>query len=188
MGYEKPSPIQRQAIPVGMNKRDLIGIAETGSGKTASFVIPLLCYLLQLPKMYIERCSDQGPLSLIMAPTRELAQQIQVETTKLARFTSFTSLAVVGGQSIEEQGFALRKGVEILIGTPGRMVDCMSQNLLVLNQCNYVVLDEADRMVDMGFGDQVVTILEAMGGLLKNEDEELAEDVDFSSDEDGLLF
>ena len=107
-----------------------------------------------------------------MAPTRELAQQIEEECIKLAKFTDFRTVAVVGGQSIEDQGFRLRKGVEIIIGTPGRMVDCIDHNYLVLNQCNYVVLDEADRMVDMGFEPQVVAVLEAMGGLLKSEDEE----------------
>ena len=173
--YEKPSPIQRQAIPVGMAGRDIIGIAETGSGKTAAFVIPLLCYMLKLPAEYIDRCADEGPLAIVMAPTRELAQQIEEECVKLAKFTRFRSLCVVGGQSIEEQGYVLRKGVHIVIGTPGRMVDCIEHNYMVLNQCNYVVLDEADRMVDMGFEAQVTTVLDSMGGLLKSEDEEQLE-------------
>ena len=120
MGYEKPSPIQRQAIPIGLAKRDIIGIAETGSGKTAAFVIPLLCYMLQLPKIYISRVDDEGPLAIVMAPTRELAQQIEEECIKLSKFTEFRTACVVGGQSIEDQGFKLRKGVEIVIGTPGR--------------------------------------------------------------------
>ncbi len=175
VGYEKPTPIQRQAIPIGQARRDIIGIAETGSGKTAAFIIPLLSYLLQIPKHFIDRCEDQGPLAVVMAPTRELAQQIEEECIKLAKFTSFKTVSVVGGQSIEEQGFRLRKGVEIVIGTPGRMVDCIENNYLVLNQCNYVVLDEADRMVDMGFESQVVAVLEAMGGLLKSEDEDQLE-------------
>jgi ATP-dependent RNA helicase DDX23/PRP28 len=131
--------------------------------------------MLQLPKESIARCQDEGPLAIVMAPTRELAQQIEEECVKLCKYTSFRSVAVVGGQSIEEQGFRLRKGVEIVIGTPGRMVDCIENNYLVLNQCNYVVLDEADRMVDMGFEPQVVAVLETMGGLLKSEDEEQAE-------------
>ena len=175
MGYEKPSPIQRQAIPIGQAKRDIIGIAETGSGKTAAFVIPLLCYMLQLPAEFIGRCADEGPLAIVMAPTRELAQQIDEECQKLAKFTKFDTVCVVGGQSIEEQGFRLRKGVHIVIGTPGRLIDCIENNYLVLNQCNYVVLDEADRMIDMGFEPQVVGVLDAMGGLLKSEDEEQAE-------------
>lgn len=149
MGYKEPSPIQRQAIPIGLAKRDIIGIAETGSGKTAAFLIPLLCYLSQLPQEYIDRCQYEGPLAVVMAPTRELAQQIEEECIKLMKFTKFRSVSVVGGQSIEDQGYRLRQGVEIMIGTPGRIVDCIESNYLVLNQCNYVVLDEADRMVSI---------------------------------------
>lgn len=175
LGYEKPSPIQRQAIPVGLARRDIIGIAETGSGKTCAFLVPMLCYLLQLPPHYAARCADQGPLAIVMAPTRELAQQIDEECNKIGRFTSFHTVCVVGGQNIEDQGFRLRRGVEIVIGTPGRMLDCIENNYMVLNQCNYVILDEADRMIDMGFEPQVVAVLDAMGGLLKSEDEEQAE-------------
>lgn len=175
IGYEKPSPIQRQAIPIGMDGRDIIGIAETGSGKTASFLIPLLCYMLKLPQSYVSRCADEGPLAVVMAPTRELAMQIEEECIKLCKYTGFDTVCVVGGQAIEEQSYKLRKGVEIVIGTPGRMMDCIENNYLVLNQCNYVVLDEADRMIDMGFEPQVQAVLEAMGGLLKSEDETLLE-------------
>lgn len=175
VGYEKPSPIQRQSIPIGMAMRDIIGIAETGSGKTAAFIIPLICYMIQLPKRLIGRCDDEGPLAIVMAPTRELAQQIDEECQKLCRYTDYETCVVVGGQSIEDQGFKLRSGVEIVIGTPGRMVDCLESSFMVLNQCNYVVLDEADRMVDMGFEPQVIKVLDAMGGLLKSEDEEQAE-------------
>ena len=174
-GYKEPSPIQRQAIPIGKEGRDIMGIAETGSGKTAAFTLPLLHYLLSLPPGHVKRCDDEGPLAVIMAPTRELAQQIEEEVIKLAKFTDFKTVCVVGGQSIEEQGYVLRKGVEIVIGTPGRMVDCIENNYLVLNQCNYVVLDEADRMIDMGFEGQVMQVLDAMGGLLKSEDESLLE-------------
>lgn len=104
----------------------------------------------KLPSEQINRCAEQGPLALIMAPTRELAQQIEDECIKLAKYTIFITANIVGGQSIEEQGFKLRKGVHIVIGTPGRLCDVLQNNLLVLNQCNYIVLDEADRMVDMG--------------------------------------
>lgn len=173
--YEKPSPIQRQAIPVGILKRDLIGLAETGSGKTAAFLIPLLCYLLAAPSEHVNRVADQGPLALIMAPTRELAQQIEEECMKLAKYTNFVTANVVGGQSIEDQGFKLRKGVHIVIGTPGRLCDCLQSNYLVLNQCNYVVMDEADRMIDMGFEEQVLEVLDGMGSILKSENEDVAE-------------
>lgn len=175
IGYKTPSPIQRQAISIGLAKRDIIGIAETGSGKTCAFLVPLLCYLLQLPSLYLRRCRDEGPLALVMAPTRELAQQIEEECKKLCQCTAFKTISIVGGQSIEEQGFQLRNGIEIVIGTPGRIIDCIESNFLVLNQCNYVILDEADRMIDMGFEPQVIAVLDNMGGLLKSEDEEQAE-------------
>ncbi|RLN54945.1 hypothetical protein BBJ29_007544 [Phytophthora kernoviae] len=181
MGFERPSPIQMQAIPIGLQKRDIIGIAETGSGKTAAFMIPIIAYLYSLPPTMIARTGEQGPLALVMAPTRELALQIEQEAIKLCKYTSvglpeklgpIKTLSVVGGQSIEDQGFRLREGVDIIIGTPGRLMDCLESHYLVLNQCNYVVLDEADRMIDMGFEPQVVTVLENMGSLLKSENEE----------------
>ncbi|KAG6957926.1 hypothetical protein JG687_00009687 [Phytophthora cactorum] len=181
MGFERPSPIQMQAIPIGLQKRDIIGIAETGSGKTAAFVIPIIAYIYSLPASMVARTGEQGPLALVMAPTRELALQIEQEAIKLCKYTSvglpdkmnpIKTLSVVGGQSIEDQGFRLREGVEIIIGTPGRLMDCLESHYLVLNQCNYVVLDEADRMIDMGFEPQVVAVLENMGSLLKSENEE----------------
>ncbi|KAE9003376.1 DEAD-box ATP-dependent RNA helicase 21 [Phytophthora rubi] len=181
LGFERPSPIQMQAIPIGLQKRDIIGIAETGSGKTAAFVIPIIAYIYSLPPAMVARTGEQGPLALVMAPTRELALQIEQEAIKLCKYTSvglpeklgpIKTLSVVGGQSIEDQGFRLREGVEIIIGTPGRLMDCLESHYLVLNQCNYVVLDEADRMIDMGFEPQVVAVLENMGSLLKSENEE----------------
>jgi ATP-dependent RNA helicase DDX23/PRP28 len=174
-GYEKPSPIQRQAIPIGMAHKDIIGIAETGSGKTCAFLVPMLCYLLKLPTQFLARVAEEGPLSIILAPTRELAQQIEEECIKLNKFTDFKTACIVGGQSIEEQGFKLRRGVEIVVGTPGRILDCIKSHYMVLNQCNYVIMDEADRMIDMGFEEQVVEVLNSMGGLLKSEDEYVAE-------------
>ncbi|CAM9545263.1 unnamed protein product, partial [Ectocarpus fasciculatus] len=174
LGYENPSPIQRQAIPIGMERRDIIGIAETGSGKTAAFGIPMIAYILSLEAGMRDRVADQGPLALIMAPTRELAIQIEEECKKFCKFAGLNTVCVVGGQDIEAQAFTLRKGVEIIIGTPGRLNDCVEKHYLVLNQCNYVVLDEADRMIDMGFEDQVLAVLEAMGGTLKADDAELA--------------
>lgn len=175
-GYKQPMPIQMQSIPIGLQGRDLIGLAETGSGKTCAFVLPMLVYISKLPPMTAENAAD-GPYALIMAPTRELALQIEQEAAKFASAMGFRTVAVVGGQSIEEQGFSLRRGAEILIATPGRLVDCLEQRYVVLNQCNYVVLDEADRMVDMGFEVQVTTILDAMpSSNLKSEDETTAEE------------
>lgn len=176
-GYKKPSPIQMAAIPLGLQQRDVIGIAETGSGKTAAFVLPMLTYISRLPPM-TEENEAEGPYAVVMAPTRELAQQIEEETIKFAHYLDIRVVSIVGGQSIEEQGFKLRQGCEIVIATPGRLLDCLERRYAVLNQCNYVVLDEADRMIDMGFEPQVVGVLDAMpSSNLKpeNEDEELDE-------------
>lgn len=162
-GYKKPSPIQMAAIPLGLQFRDVIGVAETGSGKTAAFVLPMLVYIMKQPPMLGNpEVEAEGPYSVVLAPTRELAQQIEEEARSLAQYTDFRVVSVVGGQSIEDQGFALRKGCEIVVATPGRLVDCISRSYAVLNQCNYVVLDEADRMIDLGFEPQVMGVLDAM--------------------------
>lgn len=178
-GYKKPSPIQMASIPLGLQQKDVIGVAETGSGKTAAFVIPMLDYIRKQPVMAGNPDIEaEGPYAIVLAPTRELAQQIEVETKKLAKHTGYRVVSVVGGQNIEDQGFALRKGCEIVVATPGRLLDCIKRQYAVLNQCNYVVLDEADRMIDMGFEPQVVGVLDAMpSSNLKPEDEdEMLED------------
>ncbi|KAK9817009.1 hypothetical protein WJX72_008215 [[Myrmecia] bisecta] len=172
-GYKKPSPIQMAAIPLGLQQRDVIGIAETGSGKTAAFVLPMLVYIEKQPVM-TEEVAVEGPFAVVLAPTRELAQQIEEEAAKLAAFTPYRMVSVVGGQNIEDQGFKLRKGCEIVIATPGRLIDCLEKSYAVLNQCNYVVLDEADRMIDMGFEPQVMGVLDAMpSSNLKPESEDV---------------
>ncbi|EUD68307.1 hypothetical protein C922_01327 [Plasmodium inui San Antonio 1] len=172
--YEKPTPIQMQAIPIALEMRDLIGIAETGSGKTAAFVLPMLSYVKHLPPLTYETSQD-GPYALIIAPSRELAIQIYDETNKFASYCSCRAVAVVGGRNAEAQAFELRKGVEIIIGTPGRIKDCLDKAYTVLNQCNYVILDEADRMMDMGFEDSVHFILDKIPtSNLKSEDDALA--------------
>lgn len=154
--FKDPSPIQRQAIPIGLQRRDLIGIAETGSGKTIAFGVPLCQYLLQLQSDILHSVAIQGPLALVLAPTRELAQQIDAEFQKLlSRQHVIRSFVIVGGQPIQNQAQAIRKGIHILVGTPGRINDCIKMSYLVLNQCCYVVMDEADRMIDMGFAPQI---------------------------------
>jgi len=160
LGYTEPTPIQRQAIPIGLLNRDLIGVAETGSGKTAAFVIPLLVWISGLPESDRSSVSDKGPFAIILAPTRELAQQIEEETLKFAKKLGIRTVAVIGGLSREEQGFQIRLGCEIVIATPGRLIDVLENRYLVLNQCSYVVMDEADRMIDMGFEPDVQRILE----------------------------
>ncbi|KAL6526158.1 Envelope glycoprotein gp160 [Orobanche minor] len=174
-GYKTPSPIQMAAIPLGMQQRDVIGIAETGSGKTAAFVLPMLNYITRLPPIS-EDNEAEGPYAVVLAPTRELAQQIEDETLKFAHYLGVKVVSIVGGQSIEDQGFKIRQGCEVVIATPGRLLDCLGRRYVVLNQCNYVVLDEADRMIDMGFEPQVVGVLDAMPSSNmkpENEDEEL---------------
>ncbi|KAL1916703.1 uncharacterized protein VTP21DRAFT_5407 [Calcarisporiella thermophila] len=175
VGYQEPTPIQRQAIPIGLRNRDIIGIAETGSGKTASFVIPMLVYISDLPKLTEENMAE-GPYALILAPTRELALQIEQETLKFATPMGFNCVSIVGGHAMEEQAFNLRNGAEIIIATPGRLVDCLDRRILVLNQCTYVVMDEADRMIDMGFENDVNFILDALPVSNIKPDTEDAED------------
>lgn len=176
-GYKTPTPIQMASIPLGLQQRDVIGVAETGSGKTAAFLLPLLDYITRLPPMTGHNI-EEGPYAVVMAPTRELAQQIEHETVKFARYLGIKVVCIVGGKSIDEQAFKIRQGCEVMIATPGRLIDCLERQYVVLNQCNYVVLDEADRMIDMGFEPQIVRVLDSMPSTNfkpGNEDEELDE-------------
>lgn len=161
VGYTEPSAVQRAAIPIALQSRDLIGVAVTGSGKTAAFLLPLLVYISELPKLD-EMTKNDGPYAIILAPTRELAQQIELEAKKFATPLGFTCVSLVGGHSIEEQSFNMRDGAEIIIATPGRLVDCIERRVLVLSQCCYVIMDEADRMIDLGFEEPVNKILDAL--------------------------
>lgn len=161
MGYKEPTPIQRQAIPIGLEPRDLIGLAETGSGKTASFVVPMLAYVLRQPPL-TEDTAHYGPYALILAPTRELAQQIEAEAQKLSRRLGLRVVSLVGGRDMTEQSFLLGQGAEIVIATPGRLQDCLERHILVLGQCRFLVMDEADRMVDMNYEDALHAILAAL--------------------------
>ncbi|KAI1292817.1 putative ATP-dependent RNA helicase DDX23 [Halotydeus destructor] len=175
-GYKEPTPIQRQAIPIGLQNRDIIGVAETGSGKTAAFLLPLLTWITSLPKLVRQEEIDQGPYAVILAPTRELAQQIEEETLKFAKTLEIRTVAIIGGISREEQGFKLRLGCEIVIATPGRLIDVLENRYLVLSRCTYVVLDEADRMIDMGFEPDVQKILDFMPATNTKPDTDEAED------------
>ncbi|ORX87071.1 P-loop containing nucleoside triphosphate hydrolase protein [Anaeromyces robustus] len=161
IGYDEPTPIQRQAIPIEIENRDIIGVAETGSGKTASFIIPMLVYISQLPPITEDNMAD-GPYALILAPTRELVQQIEEEAIKFAKPLGFNCVSLVGGHAVEGQAFNLRNGAEIVMATPGRLKDCLDNRILVLSQCTYVVMDEADRMIDMGFEADVNFILDQL--------------------------
>ena len=172
VGYSEPSAVQRAAIPIALQSRDLIGVAVTGSGKTAAFLLPLLVYISNLPVLN-EMTKNDGPYAIILAPTRELAQQIEIEARKFATPLGFTCVSIVGGHSLEEQAYNLRDGAEIIIATPGRLVDCIERRVLVLGQCCYVIMDEADRMIDLGFEEPVNKILDALPvGNMKPDSEE----------------
>ena len=116
---------------------------------------------MNLPKIQGE-LAENGPYALIMAPTRELAQQIELEFKKLTNQTRLRSVVVVGGKSVQEQGSVISRGVEIVIGTPGRIEDCLDKRLLVLNQCYFVILDEADKMIEMDLEESVNNILSSI--------------------------
>ncbi|KAI1096130.1 DEAD-domain-containing protein [Rostrohypoxylon terebratum] len=180
VGYDEPTPVQRAAIPIALQARDLIGVAVTGSGKTAAFLLPLLVYISELPPL-TEITKNDGPYSLIIAPTRELVQQIESEAKKFAIPLGFTVVSLVGGHSLEEQAFALRNGAEIIVATPGRLVDCIERRLLVLSQCCYIIMDEADRMIDMGFEEPVNKILDALPVTNEKPDTDAAENAQLMS-------
>ncbi|KAK5788848.1 hypothetical protein VI817_009806 [Penicillium citrinum] len=176
VGYKEPTAIQRAAIPIAMQSRDLIGVAVTGSGKTAAFLLPLLVYISELPRLdEFEWRKNDGPYAIVLAPTRELAQQIEIEAKKFTQPLGFNVVSIVGGHSIEEQAFSLRDGAEIIIATPGRLVDCIERRMLVLSQCCYVIMDEADRMIDLGFEEPVNKILDALPVTNEKPDTEEAE-------------
>lgn len=154
--YTTPTSIQAQAMPIALSGRDLLGCAETGSGKTAAFTIPMIEHCLAQPPV---RRGD-GPLALVLAPTRELAQQIEKEVKAFSRsLESFRTAIVVGGTNIAEQRSELRAGVNIVVGTPGRFIDHLQQGNTSLSRISYVVLDEADRMLDMGFEPQIREVM-----------------------------
>ncbi|KAL3466098.1 hypothetical protein BJX64DRAFT_274857 [Aspergillus heterothallicus] len=176
VGYKEPTPIQRAAIPIALQSRDLIGVAVTGSGKTAAFLLPLLVYIAELPRIdEFEWRKNDGPYAIVLAPTRELAQQIEIEAKKFTEPLGFNVVSIVGGHSLEEQAFSLRNGAEIIIATPGRLVDCIERRMLVLSQCCYVIMDEADRMIDLGFEEPVNKILDALPVTNEKPDTEEAE-------------
>lgn len=151
LGFTAPTPIQSQGWPMALTGRDVVGIAETGSGKTLAFVLPGVIHSMAQPPL---RRGD-GPICLVVAPTRELACQIEVETKKFATCTNIRVACVYGGAPKRNQEYHLRSGVEILICTPGRMLDFLERRTTNLRRCTYLVFDEADRMLDMGFEGQI---------------------------------
>lgn len=157
-GYTAPTPIQAQAIPIALTGVDLMAGAQTGTGKTAAFTLPILNSLL--PSASTSTSPAKHPVrALILAPTRELAIQVEENIKTYAKNTSLRSLCVFGGVDIRKQTPALKTGVEILVATPGRLLDHIEQKTVQLNQVRYLVLDEADRMLDMGFMPDLKRIL-----------------------------
>ena len=144
-GYTEPTPIQQQAIPSVLMNRDIVGIAQTGTGKTAGFVLPMIDILAQ------GRSRAMMPRSLILEPTRELAAQVAENFDKYGKYHRLSMALLIGGVSMGDQMSALAKGVDVLIATPGRLMDLFGRGKILLSGCSILVIDEADRMLDMGF-------------------------------------
>lgn len=157
MGYDKPTPIQEQAIPLIMQKHDLIACAQTGTGKTAAYLLPILNNIIH---------SDHRHLNtLIIAPTRELVQQIDQQLEGFAYFTGVSSIPIYGGGDgsvWDQQKKALEAGVDVMVATPGRFIAQLASGVIDLKYVQHLVLDEADRMLDMGFHDDIVRIVKAL--------------------------
>ena len=155
-GYSQPTPIQEQAIPILLKGHDLLGVAQTGTGKTAAFGIPILNHLLK------DKSSGQGKRkikALVVTPTRELAIQIAENFTAYSQFTPLRNTVIFGGVKQSKQVASLQQGVDILVATPGRLLDLMNQGYITFRDLKYVVLDEADQMLDMGFIHDVKKII-----------------------------
>ena len=146
-GYDIPTPIQQQSIPHLLKGTDLLGVAQTGTGKTASFALPMLIHLDKINR----RAGPRACRALVLAPTRELASQIQASFVTYGKFLRITSTVVFGGVPIGRQIRAVANGIDVVVATPGRLLDLLDQRALTLNEVELFVLDEADRMLDMGF-------------------------------------
>jgi len=154
-GYDEPTPIQEQSIPHLLGGKDLLGIAQTGTGKTAAFTLPLLQHLIETPK----KAQPKAPRILVLAPTRELAAQIGQSFKTYGKHLSFKSAVIFGGVGQKPQVDAMRRGVHVLVATPGRLLDLIGQGFIELEDVECFVLDEADRMLDMGFIHDIKKIL-----------------------------
>ncbi|KAI0556801.1 ATP-dependent RNA helicase DBP2 [Gracilaria domingensis] len=154
-GFESPTPIQTQSWPVALAGRDVIGIAQTGSGKTCAYILPAIVHINA--QEYLRR--GDGPIVLVLAPTRELAVQIREECSKFGRSSRIKNTCVYGGVPKRQQAMDLERGVEIVIATPGRLIDFLESGKTNLRRVTYLVLDEADRMLDMGFEPQLRAIV-----------------------------
>ena len=160
-GYETPTAIQAQAIPVVLDGHDLLGGAQTGTGKTAAFVLPML-HKLSMSRSAQNKFGGTGIRALVLTPTRELAAQVEESVQTYGKFLQLSSTVIFGGVGMHPQISRVRKGVDILVATPGRLLDLMGQGVLDLGQVQMLVLDEADRMLDMGFIHDVKKVLAAV--------------------------
>lgn len=155
-GFEKPTAIQAQGWPIALSGRDMVGIAQTGSGKTLAYIMPAVVHINHQPRLQ----RGDGPIVLVLAPTRELAQQIQQVANDFGSCTSIKNTCIFGGAPKGPQARDLERGMEIVIATPGRLIDFLERGTTNLRRCTYLVLDEADRMLDMGFEPQIRKIIE----------------------------
>jgi superfamily II DNA/RNA helicase len=158
LGYDKPTPIQEKAIPAVLAGRDLMAAAQTGTGKTAGFALPLL----QRLTLQGSQVASNGVRALVLVPTRELAEQVHANIKAYAEGLPLRTYAVYGGVSINPQMMALRRGVDVLVATPGRLLDLHRQNAVKFNQVETLVLDEADRMLDLGFAEELRDLYAAL--------------------------
>ena len=154
-GYDEPTPIQAEAIPVILDKRDILAGAQTGTGKTAGFTLPML----ELLHRHKQKTGKQHVRALILTPTRELASQVQESVSLYGKFLPFKSCVIFGGVKINPQIVALRKGMDIVVATPGRLLDHVAQKTIDLSKVDFLILDEADRMLDMGFVNDIRKVI-----------------------------
>ncbi|KRT79603.1 helicase [Oryctes borbonicus] len=155
-GYDSPTAIQAQSWPIAMSGKNMVGIAQTGSGKTLAYILPGIVHINHQPQV----SRGEGPIALVLAPTRELAQQIQQVANEFGSSSYIRNTCIFGGAPKGPQARDLERGVEIVIATPGRLIDFLERGITNLDRCTYLVLDEADRMLDMGFEPQIRKIIE----------------------------
>ncbi len=163
--YLQPSSIQQQAIPVILTGKDVLAGAQTGTGKTAAFALPILQQLLNQVEPatpHLAAPQSGSTQALILVPTRELSQQVSQSVESYAKLTPIKTVSVYGGVAIKAQIEAIKRGADIIVATPGRLLDLVRQQVLSLSDINYLVLDEADRMLDMGFRDEIIDILKRL--------------------------
>lgn len=182
--YSDPSPIQRATIPLALKLKDLVGVAETGSGKTLAYLLPLLSYIMNIDERYLlyehqlEHNANR-PLGLILAPSRELAIQITKEAKKFTDKLGLNVVTIIGGHQYEETVFSIKDGVHIVVATPGRLVDSIERGIIDIGQSFFFVIDEADKMIDMGFEkslNQIVGYLPGSSSLSSEESEKFKVD------------